>query len=247
MTAKKQYYEKFLGYTPNEYDELEERHKVSLELISNFQLTRILDVGCGDGNFSIFLKKSCNADEVYGIDVSEVGVKSSCKNGVIAFQVDIDKEKFPFHDNFFDAIYAGEIIEHLYDPDHFLLEVYRCLRPNGIFIISTPNLASFYNRFSLFFGYQPPSVLVSLNHSVGHYKFSAKGAAPDHIRFFTLRSLKELLQIHRFTIRKIQGSIAVLPNNIKFSFILRVIDKCMTIFPSLSYRIIILTQKVTND
>ena len=50
------------------------------------------------------------------------------KNGVKCYQLDVDEEDFPFGDNYFDAIFCGDIIEHLYDPDHLLSEMYRVLR-----------------------------------------------------------------------------------------------------------------------
>ena len=216
MKAKKKYAEKFVGITPKDYEELEDRHKKVLDIFSRYRFERILDVGCGDGNFSVLLKEACKAKEVYGIEISEKGVEMARKNGVKCYQLDVDEEDFPFEDNYFDAVTAFEIIEHLFDPDHFLEEVYRVLKPNGIFVLSTPNLASIHNRIALLLGYQPFSVMVSLNNSVGHLGFSAGGAAPDHIRFFTLRSLKELLKIHKFEIFEVKGSCAMLPENMKF-------------------------------
>ncbi|MEM2293782.1 MAG: class I SAM-dependent methyltransferase [Nitrososphaerota archaeon] len=144
MKAKKKYSE-----------QLEDRHRKVLEIFSKYRFERILDVGCGDGNFSMLIGEACKAKEVYGIEVSERGVEMARKNGVKCFQLDVDLEDFPFEDNFFDAVFAGELIEHLFDPDHFLDEVYRVLRPEGIFVLSTPNLASIHNRIALLFGYQP--------------------------------------------------------------------------------------------
>jgi len=95
----------------------------------------------------------------------------------------------------------------------------------------------------LLFGYQPPVIPVSLNNSVEHFVAGAKGATPDHIRFFTLRSLKELLKIHNFEILEIKGSYAMLHQNMRFKRLFKAVDKFFTLFPSLSHRVVILCRK----
>ena len=142
MMKSKKYVEKFVGITPKQFDQLEDRQRKVLEIFSKYRFERILDVGCGDGNFTVLIAKACKAKEVYGIEISEKGVELARKNGIKCYQLDVDAEDFPFEDNFFDAVTALELIEnHLYDPDHFLEEVHRVLKPNGIFVLSTPNLA----------------------------------------------------------------------------------------------------------
>ena len=96
------------------------------------------------------LKEACKAKEVYGIEISEKGAEMARKRGVKCYQLDVDEEDFPFEDNYFDAITAFEIIEHLFDPDHFLEEVYRVLKPNGIFVLSDTKFGfhSQQNRFA---------------------------------------------------------------------------------------------------
>lgn len=212
-SKKSNFADSFVGLTSKEINMLGDRHKRVVEVFSKYNFERILDIGCGDGNFSILLKKICGAKEVYGIEISEKGVQMAKKNGVKAFKLDVDREDFPFEDNYFDAIYAGGIIEHLFDPDHFLDEVYRVLKPNGIFILDTPNLASLYNRVALLLGYLPFDMQVSLKYSLGHlyesmYQARENGyvRASDHIRFFTLKSLVMLLKKHDFSILKIYGS-----------------------------------------
>jgi len=85
--------------------------------------------------------------------------------------------------------------------------------------------------------------MVSLNNSVEHLGFSASGAAPDHIRFFTLRSLKELLKIHKFEIMEVKGSCAMLPENMKFKRLFKAVDKFFLMFPSLAYRSVVACRK----
>jgi methionine biosynthesis protein MetW len=160
---------------------------------------RVLDVGCADGDFLMMLKeKSSSISELYGIDISEEAVAEASRKGVHAYCLDVDIERFPFENEFFDAIFCGDVIEHLYDPDHLLDELYRVLKKNGVCILTTPNLASWYNRVFLLLGYQPVFTEVSLRHDVGHpFPF---WSIAGHIRMFTLKALCQLVEIHGFKI-----------------------------------------------
>ena len=204
-----------------------------------------MDIGCGDGNFTMLMAKSLGAKEIYGVDISEKGVEMARKKGVKAFKIDVDEENLPFNDNYFDVVTALEVIEHLFDPDHFLEEVYRVLKPNGIFILSTPNLAAIHNRIALLFGYQPFPMGVSARINIGriYEPDSEHPQSLDHVRVFTLRSLKELLKIHKFEILEIKGSCAMLPENMMFKRLFKALDKFFTLFPSLSYRVILVCSK----
>lgn len=146
--------------------------KKVLDIFSNTNSKKIL--GRGDGNFSVLLKKACNAKEVYGIEISEKGVELARKNGVKAFQLDIDEEDSPFEDNYFDAVFAGSVIEYLFDPDHLLEGVRRVLKDRGLFVITFPNLASLYNRIVLLFSFQPFGMNISLRYHVGQL-YKVKG------------------------------------------------------------------------
>ena len=244
---KKRYSDIYCEITPKEYEVLADSHKYVLEIFSRHKFDKILDVGCADGHFSIVLKEVSDAKEVCGIEISEKGVESAKRNGVKAFQLDIDKEDFPFEDNYFDAIFAGEVIEHLFDPDHFLDEVYRTLKDNGLCAITTPNLASIYNRVALLFGFHPWTISVSLRHAIGHlYEIKGKNHIPwaEHVRCFTYRALIKLLKIHGFQTIKVKGTFlyAKSPENMWFSFLL-IVDKVISLFPSLSYRVIVFCSK----
>lgn len=166
----------------------------------------------------------------------------------------MDTEDFPFEDNLFDAVIALELIEHLYDPDHFLEEVYRVLKPSGYFILSTPNLASIHNRIALLFGFQPFSMNPSHRFRIGHitdtfrlHKYNPDVGVKrefDHIRLFTYRALKDLLKRYGFKVIKSYGAKAeteVLKTWI--AKILNIIENFICIFPSLSYDMIFIAKK----
>lgn len=73
---KQRYADRFMGTTPSDEQQLEDRQRKVLKLFqqtlekfdqiaSQYKCERILDVGCGDGNFSVLLEDACTAKEVY--------------------------------------------------------------------------------------------------------------------------------------------------------------------------------------
>ena len=76
----------------------------------------------------------------------------------------LNVDTLDFENNSFDLIILGEVIEHLYDPDIILQECSRILKPNGVLLITTPNLLSWYNRILMVFGYYPMNLDISCVH-----------------------------------------------------------------------------------
>jgi len=76
-----------------------------------------------------------------------------------------------------DLVIALEVIEHLFDTDFFLTEIYRILKPGGLLILSTPNLASITNRLKLLLGGYPK-----------YLEYSSQGAG--HLHLYTLPILR---------------------------------------------------------
>jgi 2-polyprenyl-3-methyl-5-hydroxy-6-metoxy-1,4-benzoquinol methylase len=178
------------------------RLKRVFSILQSSKCRRLLDIGCGDGSFSSTLKSYC--PEIYGVDIAADAAKTATARGIKTSQVNIDVEELPFQNSFFDAIYCGDVIEHMYDPDHLLDEINRVLAPGGVCVITTPNLASWLNRLVLLFGYQPYNTEVSLKRNVGKFRAKAEEVS-GHIRVFPYKSLKELLEFHEFQIEKAVG------------------------------------------
>jgi len=218
---------------------LSDRLEKVLSVFRGHHFNRMLDIGCGDGSFSLLLKNF--SDEVYGIDISEDAIRLAREKGIKAYIVDLDGEKLPFENDFFNAVFCGEVIEHLYDPDNLLDEIQRVLVPEGICVITTPNLASWLNRIVLLFGFQPYFTEISLKYNVG--KFGAKTQdISGHIRVFTCRSLKELLKLHGFSVEKNIGvNIAK-----DLPFLIRPIERLFSRKASLaSYLVFVAKKQVT--
>ncbi len=99
----------------------------------------VLDVASGAGYGSQMLAKEANSVE--GLDYSKDAVVYARKNFPaknLTYSIG-DALNMPYDDNVFDVVVSLETIEHLPDPDKFISEVKRVLKPNGLLIVSTPN------------------------------------------------------------------------------------------------------------
>jgi len=165
----------------------------------------LLDIGCGTGTISMYLAGVLGAEKTYGIDANPRWVEKARATGVDATVLDIQSENLPYDDNYFDAIFCGELIEHLTDTDHLLDEVFRVLSPGGCCVLTTPNLSAWHNRIALLLGFQPFATGVSFRHRVGHPRFLGTGGTTEHVRVFTYRALVELLKLHGFLVLETAG------------------------------------------
>ena len=189
----------------------------------------LLDVGCSDGAWATYWMNT--GWQAFGVDMNPRNVEIAQKRGVQAAVVDLNNDKLPFDSNFFDLIFAGEIIEHLIDTDGFLRELHRCLRPQGHLLLTTPNLASFENRIRILLGRYPMWVNYGLHGS-------------GHIRAYTPRVLKYQLRQHGFGIIKHTGNwVPFIPQKIVDDLELPWLSLTGILFPNLAMDIIVLARK----
>ena len=108
-----------------------------LSLLPEVKNKKILDVGAGTGRISLALASS--GAQVLALDVSEkiLGVLKK-KNSKIKTVVG-DAENLPFEENIFDIVTAAFLVVHLKDPTKFFDEVYRVLKPGGLFLVTNIN------------------------------------------------------------------------------------------------------------
>lgn len=114
----------------------------------------LLDLGCADQ----FLKPACEAQgwNYLGLDYADV---------------DFEIGRLPVEENSIDIAISLAVIEHLREPENFISEIFRCLKPGGLIYLSTPNFQldwkNFYND-------------------------------PTHVRPYTPESLAEILRLYGF-------------------------------------------------
>lgn len=108
---------------------------------------KILDIGCGVGMFIRSLKNERNDLDCFGADISRAAVQQAQKanDGVnyVCYS-----GRIPYSDNEFDAVMFADVLEHVEDPDSFMKEAVRVLKPGGIFFAFIPcegDTTSFWN------------------------------------------------------------------------------------------------------
>jgi predicted RNA methylase len=77
----------------------EPRFDAVLKIASSIRGGRLLDIGCGDGTFTLQLKEALGAEEVVGVEVSAEAVLAARKQGMEACQLDVSEQSLPFEDS----------------------------------------------------------------------------------------------------------------------------------------------------
>ncbi|MHA1280145.1 MAG: class I SAM-dependent methyltransferase [Candidatus Helarchaeota archaeon] len=214
---------------------------------SDVKFINLLDVGCGDGFFLNSLSNEFKDNiSLQGIDYSEFQLERAKKRSFDAtFKRANLEDGIPYEDCSFDIIYSGEVIEHLYNPDGFVCEVYRILKNNGIFVISTPNINCWLSRLIFPLGVYPIFYETSTEDSTfgfGFLKPIKKQSLPvGHIRVMNVDAVKALLISNNFQIDEIQGYLFE-----RYSGIMGILDKLFTVKPSLSSGIVICAKKIVG-
>lgn len=188
---------------------------------------RLLDIWCNDWLFS----KSLNWNfELYWIDISEKAIIKAKDNWIDGLILDLNKEKLPYDDNFFDIIIMSEVLEHIFDTDKILLEIKRVLKKDWIFWITVPNIAKHINRINLLFWKKMTDV------DYNNWKFSAW-----HIRIYYTNILENQLKDNWFVILKKTSSFH--PYWFWIRFIDYILFKMWDFFPNLGDHAVIIWKK----
>lgn len=187
-----------------------ENSRVFLDLLEPDKHARVLDLGCGDGSFTLKIGERIGTTELYGVEILDQAVQNCKASGIRAYCLDLNNT-MPFNDASFDVVCASQVFEHLSHTDLFVREIHRLLRPEGYAVISTPNLAVWHNIICIFFGWQLFGTGISDEITVGNplqlrYKQRASGDLGfSHCRVATHKGLRESFQHHGFRVEKMLG------------------------------------------
>ncbi|MBI2106991.1 class I SAM-dependent methyltransferase [Candidatus Woesearchaeota archaeon] len=149
---------------------------------------KILDVGCGDGALYNIIKGRCK--NYYGVDISKTALSQIKDKKVNMRVVNINEEKLPFQDNFFDYVVCLDVIEHVFDPIKLIEEIFRVTKKEGFVIISTPNIRYYKHILKLIFGRFPKT-----SGDPEHYD-------GGHLHYFTYKDIIEICSQKSSKIKK---------------------------------------------
>jgi ubiquinone/menaquinone biosynthesis C-methylase UbiE len=137
----------------------------------------VLDLGCGAGEFSAALLE--DGATPIAVDVAAEALRRA-RERVPGLDARLWRggEPLPLADNAADVVWAGEVIEHVVDVAPWLSEVRRVLRPGGTLLLTTPA--------------HGPGTMLALALSPRRFARHFEPRA-DHVRFFSARTLRDLL------------------------------------------------------
>ncbi len=139
---------------------------------------RVLDVGCGSGEFIEFMKDS--GWQAVGIEPSLDVFHEAQSNGLKVHNVSLERLLPSGHEGegSFGAVVLSNLLEHMRDPEETLYIVRKLLKPQGLLCVEVPN------EFNLLQNYASKKV----------NKKKWWITIPDHINYFDFTSLKKLLK-----------------------------------------------------
>lgn len=100
----------------------------------------VLEIACGTGYGADILRRG-HAQEVFSLDISLPALRYAQHLQPVGSYACADALDLPLGQQSFDVIISFETLEHLPNPQRFLHEALRVLRPGGMLILSTPNRA----------------------------------------------------------------------------------------------------------
>jgi 2-polyprenyl-3-methyl-5-hydroxy-6-metoxy-1,4-benzoquinol methylase len=168
----------------------------------------LIDLGSGNGEDTRVLANEGRFSQTFCVDYDAGLVKQAASLGFLGVVADFNL-CLPFKSAFADVVVCNQVIEHIARTDLLMQEIYRILKPGGMAIVCTPNLAAWHNIYALVRGWQPFSMQISDDVYLGnpkhpHYqkKISEHQA---HLRVFTRLSLEELALHHGFGCVKVSS------------------------------------------
>jgi 2-polyprenyl-3-methyl-5-hydroxy-6-metoxy-1,4-benzoquinol methylase len=165
-------------------------HRMALDLIRRIKPQRVLDVGCGSG----FVARECEREgfRVTGLDKSPPPPETMSE----FVSARLGEGECPINLSDFDLVLLLDVIEHLDEPEQFLLKLRDSYQTPGAavsepppVILSTPNVAF---------------VAVRLNLLLGNFPYAERGILDiTHRRLFTRGSLVRMLEDCGYQIEKV--------------------------------------------
>lgn len=149
--------------------------------------TRVLDLGCGEGAFAAALHE--HGAHPVGVDVvAEPLRRARARHPHLAWRLASPDGPLVLDDGAVDVVWAGEVVEHVVDVVGWLSEVRRVLPSGGRLLLTTPD--------------HPPALLHRLADDPAAFDAHFDPRS-DHLRFFSERTLRALVEDLRFDVAEL--------------------------------------------
>lgn len=154
-------------------------------------VSRVLDVGCGEGHFGQLLKTKRGV-EVWGVEISQAAAQLAKTRLDSVLVGDIAAVIKELDDNLFDCIIFNDVLEHFSNPWEVLTNINSKLKDSGYIVASIPNVRYFENIKSLLLKKK--------------WKYVDAGILDiTHLRFFTAKSIEEMFEMSGYRVVSIDG------------------------------------------
>jgi SAM-dependent methyltransferase len=168
-------YESFWADAPQDPEPWAWERRRALLLAEARPGERVLDLGCGAGRFLAALREA-GADPV-GVELAEAALERARANVPAADLRLVEEDgSLPLEHGSVDLVWCSEVLEHVADTEHVLLEVRRVLRPDGRLLVTVP----YHGRVK--------AALIGLLRFDRHFDPTGQ-----HLRFYTRSSLARTL------------------------------------------------------
>ena len=189
-------------------------HGVMLDWLGRVPPAAVLDVGCSDGQFAALI--SDLGHQVTGVDlVKHIGVSERMERFV---EADLNQGLPDEVGRDYRVVVAGDVLEHVIDPQSLLTDLAGRLTPGGEVVVSVPNFAHWYPRTRV---------------AIGRFDYDQRGLLDNgHVRFFTRASFERLVRRSgmRIVERRVVGSpVDVLERAGQDNLLVRVVRKVAAI------------------
>jgi O-antigen biosynthesis protein len=138
---------------------------------------RVLDIGCSSGYLAKRLvDRGCT---VIGMDLDPKDLEVAQQWCAEVYAGNIEDMGLPFEEGTFDVVLCGDLVEHLRDPTAALARVRPLLKPGGLLVLSTPNVANWSIRLMFLFG---------------RFRYTDRGILDrTHAHLFTRKTLRQAI------------------------------------------------------
>lgn len=164
---------------PGEWSE--ENFEYHMDLFKPFVGGKLLDYGCGDGQFLNRIYDYCEI--ACGIDICDLAIEKAHHSYPSLELKLISDHKIPYEDNYFDTACAIDVLEHIVDIESVFEELNRVLKLKGNLLIATNEIT----RIKI--------ILIALRHLDDYFY-----PASPHVRYFTRQNLSDILNRKGFEI-----------------------------------------------